>query len=164
MTETYLLLGTNLGEKLGNLEQAISLLNANGLVILKSSGVYETEAWGIEDQPSFLNQVILVETSLSPQELLKLINNIESEMGRIRHQKWGERLIDIDILYFGNEVVSEDNLVIPHPEIQNRRFTLTPLVEVAPTLSHPVSGMSQQGLLDACPDQLKAKLIEQDLV
>ncbi len=164
MTETYLLLGTNLGEKLKNLEQAVSLLNANGVSVVECSGIYETEAWGVEDQPSFLNQVILSQTDLSPHKLLKLINKIESEMGRVRHEKWKERLIDIDILYFGDSVLLEKDLKIPHPEIHNRRFTLMPIVEIAPQLLHPILGKTQVDLLNECSDPLKATLVRQDLV
>ena len=153
----FLLLGSNLGNReeiLSNVQQEISL--SVGDVVNKSS-IYETLAWGIEDQPSFLNQVLLVKTKLLPQDLLKVINKVERDLGRVRHQKWGERLIDIDILYYENEIINTKNLIIPHPEIANRRFTLVPLVEIAPDFIHPSIVKTQKELLSECPDRLEVK-------
>lgn len=154
MTGIYLLLGTNLGNKLKNLEKVIELLVANRIAIRRESSIYETAAWGIEDQPSFLNQVIEIETSKTPEKLLELLQEIELKMGRIREVKWGERLIDIDILYFGDTIIDQENLKIPHPEIQNRKFTLQPLVEINPELVHPVLKKTQKVLLEECNDSL----------
>ncbi|OEK01902.1 2-amino-4-hydroxy-6-hydroxymethyldihydropteridine diphosphokinase [Roseivirga sp. 4D4] len=160
MTGIYLLLGTNLGNKTKNLEKVIELLVANRVAIRRESSIYETAAWGIEDQPSFLNQVIEIETSRTPEKLLELLQQIESNMGRVKKIKWGERLIDIDILYFGDTIVDQEKLKIPHPEIQNRRFTLEPMVEIIPELVHPVLSLSQSEMLRACEDKLEVKHYE----
>jgi len=159
MTGIYLLLGTNLGNKVKNLEKVIELLVANRVAIRKESSIYETAAWGIEDQPSFLNQVIEIETSRAPEKLLELLQEIELKMGRVRKVKWGERLIDIDILYYGDTIVDQEELKIPHPEIQNRRFTLAPLVELSPELIHPVLKKRQEVLLEECEDSLDVSVL-----
>ncbi|MCO6358348.1 2-amino-4-hydroxy-6-hydroxymethyldihydropteridine diphosphokinase [Roseivirga pacifica] len=160
MTSIYLLLGTNLGNKSANLQRAKELLTSHAIIIKKESRIYETAAWGNEDQPSFLNQVVEVDSNKSPQRILTLVNQIEEEMGRVRFEKWGERLIDIDILYFGSHEIQNEDLVIPHPEIQNRRFTLAPLAEIAPSFIHPVLKKTQQELLDDCVDLLEVTVWE----
>lgn len=160
MTGIYLLLGTNIGNRNKNLERAREMLVSNGITIRKESDIYETAAWGKEDQEPFLNQVIEVETGKSPQRMLFIANMIEKEMGRERFEKWGSRLIDIDILYFNDIVFQEENLKIPHPEIQNRRFTLTPMVEIAPEFIHPSLQKSQSQLLEECADSLEVTLYE----
>lgn len=163
MTQIYLLLGTNLGDRPANLSRVKEILVANRVGIVNESSIYETAAWGIEDQPGFLNQVLQIETNKTPTKLLELTQDIEEDMGRVRKVKWGERLIDIDILYYGDTIVNQPDLVIPHPEIQNRRFTLVPLAEFSPELMHPVLKMSQQVLLENCPDHLEVCLFKQDL-
>ncbi|WP_422354778.1 2-amino-4-hydroxy-6-hydroxymethyldihydropteridine diphosphokinase [Roseivirga pacifica] len=160
MTSIYLLLGTNLGNKSANLQRAKELLTSHAIIIKKESKIYETAAWGNEDQPSFLNQVVEVDSNKSPQRILTLVNQIEEEMGRVRFEKWGERLIDIDILYFGSHEIQNEDLVIPHPEIQNRRFTLAPLAEMAPSFIHPILKKTQQELLDNCVDLLEVTVWE----
>ncbi len=155
--KTFLLLGSNLGDRakvLAQAQQEISLIIGT---VINNSSIYETLAWGVEEQPAFLNQVLLVETKLNPQNLLKAINGIENDLGRVRYKKWGERLIDIDILYFDNEIVNDANLTIPHPEIINRRFTLVPLVEMASDFVHPSLGKTQTELLAECGDKLEVK-------
>ena len=164
MTGIYLLLGTNIGNRAKNLERARELLVANGITIRRESSIYETAAWGKEDQEAFLNQVVEIETGKSPQRVLFIANMIEKEMGRERFEKWGSRLIDIDILYFGDIVFEEDNLLIPHPEIQNRRFTLAPLVEIAAQFLHPKLEKTQEQLLAECPDALAVELYEPEEV
>ncbi len=159
MKGIYLLLGTNLGDRVKNLADARNLVMEQGIEIKAMSSVYETAAWGIEDQPGFLNQVLEVTTSLAPEVLLKTILATELEMGRIRIQKWGERLIDIDILYYRNEVLNTPDLKVPHPEIPNRRFTLVPLVELAAEETDPVSGKTQRELLAVCPDKLEVRMV-----
>lgn len=160
MTGIYLLLGTNLGNRYKNLEKAREQLVANSITIRKESQIYETAAWGKEDQESFLNQVVEVETGKSPQRLLFIANMIEKEMGRERFEKWGSRLIDIDILYFGDIEFKNENLIIPHPQIQNRRFTLEPLVELNGEFVHPVLKKTQAELLESCEDQLEVTVFE----
>ncbi|NVK82834.1 MAG: 2-amino-4-hydroxy-6-hydroxymethyldihydropteridine diphosphokinase [Cytophagia bacterium] len=160
MTGIYLLLGTNIGNRNKNLERAREMLVSNSITIRRESNIYETAAWGKEDQEPFLNQVIEVETGKSPQRMLFIANMIEKEMGRERFEKWGSRLIDIDILYFNDIVFQEESLKIPHPEIQNRRFTLTPMVEIAPDFIHPSLQKSQSQLLEDCADSLEVTLYE----
>ncbi len=155
--KVYLLLGSNLGDRVGVLLKAQQEISARVGTVIKSSSIYETLAWGIENQPAFLNQVLLIETFLTPQELLITINKIEQDLGRIRHQKWGERLIDIDILYYENQIIDEEHLKIPHPEIINRRFTLVPLVEIAADFVHPALDKTQEELLEVCRDELEVK-------
>lgn len=160
MSGIYLLLGSNIGRRLKNLERAKELIISNGITIRKESQVYETAAWGNEDQEAFLNQVIEVETKKSPQRLLQITQMIENEMGRVRYEKWGKRLIDIDILYFNELVFQENDLSLPHPGIADRRFTLVPLVEIAPELLHPELSKTQTQLLDECPDSLQVRVFE----
>ncbi|MGW8121334.1 2-amino-4-hydroxy-6-hydroxymethyldihydropteridine diphosphokinase [Roseivirga echinicomitans] len=158
MGDIYLLLGTNLGDRERNLQIAKEQLTAHQLTIKKESAIYETAAWGIEDQPSFLNQVVIVDSSKAPERILMIISIIEALMGRERSEKWAQRVIDIDILYYGDIVIDKSRLKIPHPEIQNRRFTLAPLVELVPDFIHPVSGKTQLEMLEDCQDQLKAEI------
>lgn len=160
MTGIYLLLGTNIGNRNKNLERAREMLVSNMITIRKESNIFETAAWGKEDQESFLNQVIEVETGKSPQRMLFIANMIEKEMGRERFEKWGSRLIDIDILYFNDITFETEDLKIPHPEIQNRRFTLAPMAEIAPDFIHPSLQKSQTQLLEECADPLEVALYE----
>ncbi len=155
----YLLLGSNLADKRVNIQRAFNLIDLKiGKIILKSS-LYETEPWGIKDQNKYLNQVLKLESQCSPRNLLKKCNEIESIIGRKRSEKWGERIIDIDILYYDDQVISDNELVIPHPEIQNRRFTLELLVELAPNLIHPILQKDQKQLLLECTDPLGVKKV-----
>lgn len=159
MKGKYLLLGTNLGDRKKNLTTAItSIENHLGKIIQKSS-IYESEAWGFHDQPAFYNQVVKLITSFSPEELLKKITLIEKKMGRVRHEKWKERLIDIDILYFNDLIINTRQLVIPHPQIQNRRFTLVPLCEISADEIHPVLKKSNLELMEELSDSLRVKKI-----
>lgn len=156
-SKAFLLLGSNLGDREEIIAKAIIEIGIQiGDISIKSS-IYETLAWGIEDQPAFLNQVVTVASSKKPDELLSTVNKIEKELGRVRHEKWGERLIDIDILYFDNLVINTMDLKIPHPEIINRRFTLVPLAEIAPDFVHPVLEKTQSELLESCEDGLEVK-------
>ena len=154
----YLLSGSNSGDRVANLARALELVEQDAGLVKGLSQLYETAAWGIEQQPPFLNQVMEIASDLSPQALLQSLLNIERKMGRKRIQKWGERLIDLDILYYADVLVSEPNLHIPHPYIPERRFTLVPLCEIAPLLTHPVLKKSQLQLLEECPDQLEVRL------
>jgi 2-amino-4-hydroxy-6-hydroxymethyldihydropteridine diphosphokinase len=137
-----------------NLETAAALIKERVGKIIKISKIYETEAWGIRDQPAFYNQVLVIESKFSAREVLTAILKIEEEMGRKRTVKNAARIIDIDILFFNEDIVNEQNLVIPHPEIGNRRFVLSPLNEIAPQMIHPVSKKTIQQLLSESKDQL----------
>ena len=129
----YLGLGANLGDRLANMREAIRLVERDGSCrVTARSSVYETKPVGVTDQPDFLNAVIAIRTSLSPRDLLNLCKSIENEMGRVRTNKWGPRVIDIDILLCGDAPVRDDDLVIPHPEMIGRAFVLVPLAEIAP--------------------------------
>jgi len=153
-----ILLGTNLGDQESNLGKACELITNQIGPILNQSSVYKTAAWGITDQPDFLNQVIEIETSLIPQVLLEACLSIEDQMGRVRKQKWGERIIDIDILYFDDEIINSSHLTIPHPGIQDRRFTLVPLVEIAANYVHPILRKTHVALLEECNDKSDVEL------
>ncbi|MFN6946510.1 MAG: 2-amino-4-hydroxy-6-hydroxymethyldihydropteridine diphosphokinase [Cytophagaceae bacterium] len=157
--EVYLLTGSNLGDREGALKSAENHIREDIGEIKAISKIYETEAWGKTDQPSFYNQVLLIDTTLSPIEILNRINTIEEKMGRKRMEKWAERIIDIDILYYQDEIVVTKDLKIPHPEIQNRRFTLIPLSEIAQDFRHPVLNVSNKRLLEMCADQLNVRPI-----
>ncbi|MEP5614205.1 MAG: 2-amino-4-hydroxy-6-hydroxymethyldihydropteridine diphosphokinase [Cyclobacteriaceae bacterium] len=163
MNGIYLLLGSNLGDRLGNLRTASKFLQTNSIRILNESSVYETEPWGTAEQPWFLNVVLQVETSLSEGELLESCLATEKKMGRVRGKKWGERLIDIDILYYHNSTMEAENLQLPHPEIPNRRFTLIPMCELAPNQLHPTSKLTQAEMLTKCADELDCRITELQL-
>jgi 2-amino-4-hydroxy-6-hydroxymethyldihydropteridine diphosphokinase len=157
MNRTYLLIGGNVGDRHKNLEQAAQLIEAQAGKVVERSSVYETAAWGKEDQPPFLNQVLHVETELGPQALLQTILKAELEMGRERREKYGPRTIDIDILLYNDDSVDTKELVIPHPQLHLRRFALMPLAEIAPGKIHPLFKKSIDELLLECPDKLSVK-------
>ncbi|HMK17550.1 MAG TPA: 2-amino-4-hydroxy-6-hydroxymethyldihydropteridine diphosphokinase [Chitinophagaceae bacterium] len=159
MRTAYLLIGGNLGNRKENLSKAVSLINEQCGPLTGSSSIYETEAWGNTDQPSFLNQALEISTSLNARQLMRKVLKIEEEMGRVRKEKLGPRIIDIDILLFENEIHDLRFLKIPHPEMQNRRFVLVPLAEINSTLQHPVLKKSIAELLEECPDNLEVKKI-----
>ncbi len=160
MNKVYILLGANLGNPLEQIEQAKkSIDSAIGKIVARSS-IYETEAWGVEEQPPFFNQTILVETYLSPSAALETCQEIEKTLGRIRHKKWDTRIIDIDILYFNDEYINTPKLVVPHPYLHFRRFTLVPLCEIAPEYVHPLLNKTNHELLDASTDPLSVKKLD----
>ena len=155
----FLLLGSNLGDKMMNLNNALKEIKNKVGTIEKYSLVYETAPWGNSQQPSFLNQCVEISSTLFPEELLVEINLIEKQLGRARKEKWGERTIDIDILFYNNLVVNQPRLSIPHPAIPTRRFTLVPLCEIADHFLHPVLKMTNGQLLEQCDDPLEVKLL-----
>lgn len=160
MKGVYLLLGSNLGNSRETLQRAIDQIEVAVGELVCSSSVYKTKAWGIEDQADFLNQVVEVASDLTAENMLQEINKIEEKLGRVRHAKWQSRIIDIDILYYGNEIINSKKLVIPHPENQNRNFVLTPMTEIAPDFVHPVLLLSQKELQNNCSDKLEVKIID----
>lgn len=159
MSKVYLLTGGNLGTRKENLSIATGLITEHCGNVTNSSSIYETAAWGLADQPSFLNQVLEISTSLNARQLIRKILMIEKLMGRIRKEKMGPRIIDIDILFFEDEVYDLRFLKIPHPEIQNRRFALTPMAEINSEFQHPVLKKSIAQLLEECPDNLEVNKI-----
>jgi 2-amino-4-hydroxy-6-hydroxymethyldihydropteridine diphosphokinase len=154
MNLAYLITGSNLGDKLNNLQQAQLAIQTRCGHVLKKSGIYETAAWGKTNQPSFYNQVIFIQTTLAAGTLLEVILEIERSMGRIRMEKYAARIIDIDILFFNHEIVDTGKLTIPHPEISRRRFVLEPLAELVPKKIHPVYKRNIEQLLQQCADNL----------
>ena len=138
-SKAYIGLGGNIGNREENLNNALNLIDESKYMkILKRSSIYETKAWGVTDQADFLNMAIKIETVLTPRELLRELNNIEDELGRTRLRHWGERNIDLDILFFDDLVLFEEELIIPHPYIKERSFVLDPLNEIDPYFNHPV--------------------------
>ncbi|HEX8333382.1 MAG TPA: 2-amino-4-hydroxy-6-hydroxymethyldihydropteridine diphosphokinase [Segetibacter sp.] len=158
MDRAFLLIGGNLGDRLLNLKEALVEIRKSVGKIVGQSQVYETAAWGITEQPAFLNQVLLVETHLPATQLLSTLLKIEKKLGRKRKAKLGPRIIDIDILFFNDDIISSPDLVIPHPELPNRRFALVPLNEVAPHFKHPVLQKTVAEMLKVCPDNLKVEM------
>jgi len=162
MIKVFLSLGSNLGNKWTNLQKAINEIDENIGSVIIQSGIYDTEAWGFECNDHFLNQVIVVMTELEPLELIDCCLDIEKTMGRKRndYRKYVSRIIDIDILFYGEEILKEENLQIPHPLIQKRRFILEPMNEIAPDLIHPLLGKSISVLREECTDTGQVKLVE----
>lgn len=157
MKGIFLLLGTNLGDKLKNLQQAKDILGGNEMSIIDYSSIYKSAPWGNEDQDWFLNLILRVDTIHDPHSLLDVCLKTEQQMGRQRIEKWGSRIIDIDLLYYDNYELETEDLTLPHPAIQMRRFTLMPLTEIAPDEIHPLLNLSHEELLAICPDKLSCK-------
>ena len=155
MNKIFLIVGGNLGNRKKNLQTAATFIDEQIGAIIQSSKIYETEPWGLTDQPAFYNQVHLVKSKLNAQTIIDTILKIEEKMGRVRTIKNAARIIDIDILFFNEEIINEPNLVVPHREIPNRRFVLMPLNEIAPLMIHPVLKKNISELLSTCKDQLK---------
>ncbi len=154
------MLGSNLEDREKNLLLAIKRINEQAGTVRDVSAAYKTQPWGLADQPEFLNQAIKIETVHSPRQLLEKLQSIEAEIGRKTTTKWGPRVIDIDILFFGERIVSEKGLCIPHPGIPARRFALLPLCEIAPGHLHPLLLKTCAQLLEECTDPLKVALYD----
>lgn len=147
MSVSYIGIGSNLGNRYKNCLRAIELLEKGGVTIRKRSSPYETEPWVVKDQPSFINMAVQIETMLKPNELLRLLKDIEKEIGRRDSFHWGPRIIDLDILLFNALVLNEEDLRIPHPFLHEREFVLKPLSEIAPDVIHPVFHRSINSLM-----------------
>jgi 2-amino-4-hydroxy-6-hydroxymethyldihydropteridine diphosphokinase len=160
MFQVYLLLGANLGERFDQMKSAFQEVEKQVGRILQYSSIYETAAWGMEDEPNYLNQVLLVETTLKPLEVLKQINKIEEQLGRVRNLKWESRIIDIDILFYENLLIDRPELTIPHPYLHLRKFTLIPLHEIAPDFMHPSLKKSTKELLNELQDGLDVRKLD----
>ena len=145
----YLALGSNLGDRLANLKEAIASLTPQ-LDVKAKSQIYETPPWGYEDQPKFLNQVVRAKTYLEPEQLLKHLKRLEVALGRKESFPNGPRLIDIDILFYDALVLTTSSLILPHPRLQERAFVLLPLMDIDPELVHPVSRKSIRELAASC--------------
>ncbi len=157
MQTAYIGIGSNLGDKLNNCLKAIKLIDRiPGCRVKAKADFFHTEPVGVEDQDWYVNSVISLLTEISAHQLLKCLLDIEECLGRERKRKWDPRTIDLDILFFAQDVINEENLTVPHPFLQERRFVLVPMVQLAPDLIHPVLGKSMAELLDALPEERSA--------
>lgn len=147
MPVVFIGIGSNLGDREGNCLRSIELMRQRGIAVIRQSSLYETEPWGVTEQPKFINMAVEAETSLAPRQLLNALKEIERQMGRTVTEKWGPRVIDLDILFYDDMIVDEPDLKIPHPLIAEREFVLRPLCEIAPDLKHPVTGRTIKEML-----------------
>jgi 2-amino-4-hydroxy-6-hydroxymethyldihydropteridine diphosphokinase len=146
-------LGSNVGDRLANLRAAIADLPAAGIIVRKISSIYETEPVDFLEQPWFLNCAVEAETSLQPLALLRAVRSIESRMGSKKPIPKGPRVIDLDILFYADQIIDTPELQVPHPRLSQRRFVLVPLAEIAPTLRHPSAGLTVSQMLERAPDR-----------
>ena len=164
MMETcFVLFGSNMGDKKAIFDQACLLINNRCGHVVQVSSAYESEPWGFEAKEWFLNRLIIVETELEPEEMMRQLLDIEAELGRVRHldaEGYSSRTADLDILYYGSRIVLTESLTIPHPRLHQRRFTLLPLCEVAPEFVHPAFNLTQTELLKRCFDFSEVRKIE----
>jgi len=156
----YLSLGSNMGDRAAYLRDAAGMIDKNIGKIARKSHVYETQPWGESKQDLFFNQVLMVNTTLDPRDLLEIITHIEKELGRVKTEKWGPRTIDIDILFYGKRIIRDKGLDIPHPELHKRGFVLVPMMEIAPELEHPVFKQPIDELYMACKDPAEVVMLD----
>jgi len=160
VNKLYLLLGGNEGDRMANLIAAKALIALRLGHITRSSSVYETAAWGKTNQPDFLNQAIVVDTESDVFAAHKILQKIEAELGRQRIEHWGQRTLDIDLLFYNSLTMNTEKLTIPHPRIQDRRFVLVPLCEINPDFIHPIFDCTLADLLEKCGDHLEVHLYQ----
>lgn len=153
MAITYIGIGSNLGNREENCLTAIRLLADSGLIIKKQSSMYDTEPWGVEEQPGFINMAVAAETSLPPEKLLEVLKGIEQELGRRKSYRWGPRIVDLDILLYDDMVITTPLLQIPHPLMHQRDFVLKPMSEIAPDAVHPVIKRTIENLFSEFSNQ-----------
>ncbi|NLR58747.1 2-amino-4-hydroxy-6-hydroxymethyldihydropteridine diphosphokinase [Chitinophaga polysaccharea] len=156
MNTAILLIGGNLGDRTGNLQQAVHLIQETAGEVVKTSALYQTAPWGAVDQPDYLNQGLEIRTNMDALTLLHTLLEIERKIGRIRQQKWGSRVIDIDLIFFNDSVISLPELKVPHPRMQLRQFVLVPLLEIVPDYVHPGLHQTVRELAASCTDTLPA--------
>ena len=152
---SFILLGSNLGERESLLKKAITMIGESCGDIVNLSKIYETEPWGFVAENNFLNQVIMIKTKLGPHDLLKELLSIETVLGRQRDETkkgYSSRPMDLDVLYYDDLIVDEEDLILPHPRLHQRRFTLLPLCDIAPDFEHPVFKKTNEALLEECED------------
>ena len=157
--QVVLQLGSNMGDKRKHLRNALKFLKEMAIVE-QEGAIYSSSAWGLEDQASFLNQIVLIRWNSDPFELLDRLQGIENKLGRIRNMTWGPRTIDIDILFFGNKIIKTKQLQIPHPHLEERNFVLLPLSKLINHYIHPISGQSIEEILASCPDKLNVTKLD----
>jgi len=163
--KAYIGLGSNLGDRFENLNKAVDLVDRDeSTIICGVSRIYMSEPKYFIEQPDFLNAVIEIDTSLSPSKLLNLLLKIESDIGRIKIKKNGPRVIDLDILFYGNEIIKSDNLVIPHPLLYERLFVLKPLEDINSKFVCPVTGKSVSELVNSADDKDNIEIFEEDIL
>ncbi len=161
--QVFVGLGSNLGDRQSFIERAIALLEATpGIELLALASLYETEPVGYKDQPMFLNTVVEIRSYLSAQKLLARLKEIERQLGRKKRERWGPREIDLDLLLYGEQIIEDSELKIPHPELHRRRFVLVPLVEIAPEVIHPKLGQSLAELLAQLTEEKGVRVLRRD--
>lgn len=160
MEKLVLIIGGNLGDRLLLIQRARIMLSEKLGQELLASSIFETEAWGGKSRGNYLNQVLIFNSQIEPFHVLSIIQGIEHQLERVREVKWGDRTMDIDILYYGERILEEEKLIIPHPFLEQRRFVLEPLAEVMPEFIHPVLGKTQAELLAICKDNSKVRTYE----